>query len=229
MNNILTLGDQAYISRNSHHSTLENTPSTKTPSKKTISKKRKLKDQEEIGGSWFEGSVFGVWYRSRKKSNMFYVWYRWKQYALPPPLTTLPFPIYPFSISMAHLSLSSGLNFQGRNCFSIFPNITFHSCGALLSSMMRPPGVQEWSQAGWYLQDILPRRHCRLYRHAVLQPWYNRSAMFFHRQQTNRSCQYFSNFFSTVAVLIMIFSRLNNLPVLLAGQAAEQRPYSVQL
>ena len=36
-----------------------------------------------------------------------------------------------------HLSLSSGLNFQGAKLFSILLNITFHSCGALLSSMMR--------------------------------------------------------------------------------------------
>src|ERR1700704_1430387 len=43
------------------------------------------------------------------------------------PLTT--------NISSAHLSLSSGLNFQGAKLFSILPNIVFHSGGALLSSI----------------------------------------------------------------------------------------------
>ena len=36
-----------------------------------------------------------------------------------------------------HLSLSSGLNFQGAKLFSILLNIPFHSAGALLSSMIR--------------------------------------------------------------------------------------------
>ena len=40
------------------------------------------------------------------------------------------------SISLAHLSLSSGLNFQGAKLFSILLDIAFHSCGALLSSII---------------------------------------------------------------------------------------------
>ena len=35
-----------------------------------------------------------------------------------------------------HLSLSSGLNFQGAKLFSILLNMPFHSAGALLSSIM---------------------------------------------------------------------------------------------
>src|SRR6187549_586845 len=39
--------------------------------------------------------------------------------------------------SCVHLSLSSGENFQGAKLFSTLPNIAFHSCGALLSSITK--------------------------------------------------------------------------------------------
>ena len=41
-----------------------------------------------------------------------------------------------YFICSVHLSLSSGLNFQGAKLFSVLLNIEFHSWGALLSSMM---------------------------------------------------------------------------------------------
>src|SRR5580765_966795 len=37
----------------------------------------------------------------------------------------------------AHLSRSSGENFQGAKLFSVLLNIAFHSCGALLSSIIK--------------------------------------------------------------------------------------------
>ena len=42
-----------------------------------------------------------------------------------------------YFISSTHLSLSSGLNFQGAKLFSILLNMAFHSCGALLSSIIK--------------------------------------------------------------------------------------------
>src|SRR4051812_6918192 len=39
--------------------------------------------------------------------------------------------------SSAHLSLSSGENFQGAKLFSVLLNMLFHSAGALLSSIIK--------------------------------------------------------------------------------------------
>ena len=46
-------------------------------------------------------------------------------------------------ISSAHLSLSSGANFHGAKLFSVLLNIPFHSCGALLSSIIKSGAVRE--------------------------------------------------------------------------------------